>query len=96
MAHVPLDDNTLDAAVFSLSLMGNNLKDYILEAYRVLQPGGQLLIYHPAAHHDRTKFITGLEKLGFAVVQHGEVYKWHHIWAIKRGRQSDLQAEISF
>src|SRR5262249_15852265 len=33
MAHVPLDDETLDVAVFSLSLMGANIVDYLIEAY---------------------------------------------------------------
>lgn len=96
MAHSPLDDAILDAVVFSLSLMGANIKDYLVEAYRTLKPGGQLLIYHPAAENDLVKFVAGLEKLGFASVHHGQVYKWHYIWAIKRGRQVDSDAEVSF
>lgn len=96
MAHSQLDDAMLDAAVFSLSLMGANIRDYLVEAYRTLKPGGQLLIYHPAAENDLVKFVAGLEKLGFASVHHGSVYKWHHIWAIKRGRQVDSGAEVSF
>lgn len=96
MAHSPLDEAILDAAVFSLSLMGVNITDYLVEAYRTLKAGGQLLIYHPAAENDRLKFVAGLEKLGFALVQHGQVYKWHYIWAIKRGRQIDSGAEVSF
>ena len=96
MSDTPLDNGTLDAAVFSLSLMGANIKDYITEAYRTLKPGGQLLIYHPAKHHDRVKFIEGLSDLGFAVVQHSEVYKWHYVWAIKQGRQKNPSANVSF
>lgn len=96
MAHSPLDDAMLDAAVFSLSLMGTNIRDYLAEAYRTLKAGGQLLIYHPAAENDRMKFAIGLEKLGFALVHHAQVYKWHYIWAIKRGRQIDSDAEVSF
>jgi superfamily II DNA or RNA helicase/SAM-dependent methyltransferase len=96
MANTPLDDATLDAAVFSLSLMGANIKDYITEAYRTLKPGGQLLIYHPAKHHDRLKFIAGLSHLGLAIVQHDEIYKWHYVWAIKQGRQENPSANVSF
>ncbi len=44
MVHVPLDDETLDVAVFSLSLMGANFTDYIREAYRTLKLDGQLHI----------------------------------------------------
>jgi hypothetical protein len=96
MLDTPLDDNTLDAAVFSLSLMGTNLKDYILEAYRTLKPGGQLLIYHPAQTNDRDQFASGLTQLGFAIVQSVEIYKWHYIWAIKQGQQENPDASIGF
>lgn len=96
MANSPLDDAILDAAVFSLSLMGSNIREYIVEAYRTLKPGGQLLIYHPATGNDLQKFVQGLENFGFASVQHGSVYKWHFVWAIKRGRQKDSSVEIGF
>lgn len=39
MAHVPLEDQSVDVAVFCLSLMGTNLHDYLLEANRVLKQG---------------------------------------------------------
>jgi len=96
MANSPLDDAILDAAVFSLSLMGANIRDYIVEAYRALKPGGQLLIFHPSAGNDLEKFVRGLEQFGFASVQHGPVYKWYFVWAIKRGRQKNSSAEITF
>jgi superfamily II DNA or RNA helicase len=96
IASTPLDDNTLDAVIFSLSLMGSNLKDYIVEAYRTLKAGGQILIYHPAKEHDREKFAEGLVQLGFAIVQSTEIYKWHYIWAIKQGEQDNPEASLSF
>lgn len=96
MTSTPLNDATLDAAIFSLSLMGLNIKDYITEAYRTLKPSGQLIIYHPAKHHDREKFVSGLSQLGFAVIKHCEIYKWHYIWAIKRGYQENPDMDISF
>lgn len=39
MSNVPLEDASVDVAVFCLSLMGTNLNDYILEANRVLKVG---------------------------------------------------------
>jgi hypothetical protein len=42
MAHVLVDDETLDPAIFSLSLMGANFTDYIREAHRTLKLDGQL------------------------------------------------------
>ena len=35
---VPLDDKVLDVAIYSLSLMGTNYIDFLLEAHRVLKP----------------------------------------------------------
>ena len=43
MAHVPLDDHSVDVAVFCLSLMGTNLADYIREARRVLKPASGVM-----------------------------------------------------
>eukprot|EP01043_Picozoa_sp_COSAG02_P060511 COSAG02_NODE_7923_length_2784_cov_6.985847_3_plen_422_part_00 len=44
MAHVPLPEGAANVAVFSLSLMGVNYIDYIIEAHRIVAPGGRLLI----------------------------------------------------
>lgn len=49
MSNVPLDNNILDVAVFSLSLMGSNYIDYLREGYRTLKPFGQLFICEPAS-----------------------------------------------
>ena len=96
MANTPLDDGTLDAAIFSLSLMGSNLTDYIKEAYRTLKLGGQLLVWHPAEHHDCNRFVEGLKEFGFAIVEEGQIYKWHRIWAIKQARKVEPSGTIRF
>ena len=44
MKKVPLADEALDIAVFSLSLMGKNWPDYITEAKRCLVTNGILII----------------------------------------------------
>lgn len=44
IANVPLKDATVDIAVFSLSLMGTNATDFLLEARRVLKPNGVLKV----------------------------------------------------
>jgi ubiquinone/menaquinone biosynthesis C-methylase UbiE len=48
IARVPLQDASLDVAVFSLSLMGSNYLDYLKEAYRVLRPYGKIFVCEPA------------------------------------------------
>ncbi|XP_034024250.1 ribosomal RNA-processing protein 8 isoform X2 [Thalassophryne amazonica] len=69
MAKVPLDDGTVDIAVFCLSLMGTNLADFISEANRVLVKGGVLKIAEVASRFDNVRsFITALAKLGFKLM----------------------------
>ena len=51
MAHVPMEDETLDVAVFSLSLMGANFTDYMREARRPIHAGEGV---HRIAHKART------------------------------------------
>ena len=67
ISNVPLEDNTLDVVVFSLSLMGNNYEDYLKEGYRTLKPYGQLFVCEPAAkwkdREDELKQV--IEGIGF-------------------------------
>lgn len=95
MARTPLEDEILDVVCFSLSLIGSNISDYISEAYRTLKLSGQIIIWHPAEHHDRSKFVEGLKTFGFAIVEEDQVYKWHRILAIKQARRSE-PGEVSF
>jgi ribosomal RNA-processing protein 8 len=39
IAHVPLDKKSADVVVFSLSLMGVNYMDFLIEAHRILKDG---------------------------------------------------------
>jgi superfamily II DNA or RNA helicase len=47
ITQTPLENETLDVAIFSLSLMGINYPDYLREAHRVLKFGGLLKIAEP-------------------------------------------------
>lgn len=49
MRNVPLDSMSIDVAVFSLSLMGSNYREYIGEAYRTLRNFGKIIICEPAS-----------------------------------------------
>ena len=82
----PLDDSTLDAAVFSMSLMGNNLEDYIEEAYRTLRLGGQLLIWNTGDEEANSSLYDLIQDRGFNVNDAEEVYKFYRILAIKQAR----------
>lgn len=47
ISSVPLDSDSLDAAVYSLSLMGTNYMGYLKEGHRVLKPFGKIFICEP-------------------------------------------------
>ena len=80
--HVPLEDDVLDYAVFSLSLMGSNRYDQLTEAKRVLKPTGQILIWDPAKDRDLKAYTEEIESRGFKVLQQQDTFKWVHTWAI--------------
>lgn len=77
--HVALDENviacdikdvsqwvkneTMDVCVFSLALWGTNYKDYIKEAYRVLNYGGMIHIAEPAKDYETTELEHELRNL---------------------------------
>ena len=68
MSKIPLPDETLDVAVFSLALMGINFIDYLKEAYRCLKFDGHLWIAEPTSRiKDVTQFKKMLENLGFDI-----------------------------
>jgi len=70
ISNVPLDNNTVDVAVFSLSLMGSNYEEYLKEAYRILKPYGNLFIAEPKKKGERTlpDLKNHLIKTGFKIV----------------------------
>ncbi|XP_017776102.1 PREDICTED: ribosomal RNA-processing protein 8 [Nicrophorus vespilloides] len=66
MSNVPLENSSVDVAVFCLSLMGTNLQDYIKEANRVLKMGGILKIAEVESRFDKVEtFISGISHFGF-------------------------------
>lgn len=97
MAHVPLDEGTLDAAVFSLSLMGSNFIEYLREAHRTLKLDGQLHVIEATSRfNDREKFIQGIKTLGFAVVTVDDWWKFTHIHAVKTDQEPNQTTLLSF
>jgi ubiquinone/menaquinone biosynthesis C-methylase UbiE len=97
IAHVPLDDETLDVAIFSLSLMGANFTDYLLEARRTLKLDGQLHIIEATERFtDRDQFAAGLEALGFDVIRVEDKWKFTHIRAIKVERLVSACVDLRF
>ncbi|XP_004642101.1 ribosomal RNA-processing protein 8 [Octodon degus] len=69
MAQVPLGDESVDVAVFCLSLMGTNIRDFLEEANRVLKPGGLLKVAEVSSRFEDVRtFLGAVAKLGFKVI----------------------------
>lgn len=66
MQHLPIEDNSIDVAVYSLSLMAKNLGQIILEARRILKIGGSMLIVEVTSRFEGRErgFVERLEKVG--------------------------------
>ncbi|KAK9701004.1 25S rRNA (adenine645-N1)-methyltransferase [Basidiobolus ranarum] len=66
ISNVPLEPNAVDVAIFSLSLMGTNFLEFLVESHRILKPGGQLKIAEVVSRFtDVNEFIDTVVGLGF-------------------------------
>ena len=97
MAKTPLEDGSLDVALFSLSLMGANFTDYPREAWRVLKLDGQLHIFEATSRFgNRDVFVARLKQLGFTVFEVREAWRFTHIHALRTDRAPSADAELTF
>lgn len=97
IAHVPLEDQTLDLAIFCLSLMGANFTDYIREAHRCLRLDGLLHIWEAASYFDDLKeFASALSRLGFDVTTPTVEGAFVRIYALKNNKKPDTKLVLPF
>jgi hypothetical protein len=95
MAHTPLDNESLDVALFSLSLMGSNFGDYLREAHRCLGIDGHLHIYEATSRiRDLDQFVAALTMLGFDIRRAVSVGTFTHVWANKSDRRTGVVVEF--
>jgi superfamily II DNA or RNA helicase len=97
LASVPLDDESIDTAVFSLSLMGENFTDYLREAHRTLKIDGHLHIFESTSRFtDRDRFVQDLKHLGFDQFAVEDRWKFSYIRALKAKAMSEAKVALSF
>ncbi|XP_019550275.3 ribosomal RNA-processing protein 8 [Aedes albopictus] len=90
MAHTPLETNSINVAVFCLSLMGTNLRDFLLEANRVLKVGGLLKIAEVVSRFDNVKeFVDCVHKCGFLLDNKDLNHKLFYFFNFKKVRSVD-------
>jgi hypothetical protein len=97
ISHVPLEDESLDLAVFCLSLMGSNFTDYIREAHRCLRLDGMLHIWEAASYfEDVGKFCSALGRLGFEVASPRTEGAFVRIYTTKNAKKPDATLVLPF
>ncbi|XP_054788440.1 ribosomal RNA-processing protein 8 isoform X2 [Prosopis cineraria] len=104
MANTPLDTSSADVSVFCLSLMGTNYSSYLEEAYRVLKPGGWLLIAEVRSRFDPNtggadpeKFSMAISELGFLKVKQDFSNKVFILFYFKKkDKQKSRRKEIEW
>ncbi len=97
IAHVPLEDESLDVAIFCLSLMGSNFTEYIREAHRCLVLDGHLHIWEAASYFDDVKrFAAALAKLGFDVTAPSVEGAFVRVYAHKNNKKPDAKLVLPF
>nr|MBA2539288.1 methyltransferase domain-containing protein [Deltaproteobacteria bacterium] len=97
IARVPLEDESLDLAIFCLSLMGTNFTDYIREAHRCLRLDGMLHIWEPTSYFDDIKeFCARLARLGFDVMAPSVEGAFACVYAVKNAKKADKAAVLPF
>jgi len=98
IAHVPLDDESLDVAIYSLSLMGANFTAYVREAHRTLKLDGHLHIIEATERFsNREQFANNLEQLGFNVIRIDDLWKFTpHTGHQDRGGEGREDVELCF
>ncbi|XP_077300605.1 uncharacterized protein LOC143921267 [Arctopsyche grandis] len=70
MCHTPLLTAHVDVVVFCLSLMGTNLRDYLMEANRILKIGGLLKIAEVESRFENIdQFVSDIQKYGFSLIK---------------------------
>jgi len=99
MSHVPLPDGSVNVAVFCLSLMGTNFKDYVTEANRVLVVGGILLIAEVRSRIESLhNFVEFLEEAGFVYDKSNKrdkMFVWFEFHKGSRGYYSSKERAVA-
>lgn len=89
MSKLPLPSQTIDVAVFCLSLMGTNLNMFVLEANRILKKGGILKVAEVKSRFSTTQgFAKTMKKFGFELEHLDESNKMFVLFDFKKVRST--------
>lgn len=84
IANLPLEKESLDVAVFSLSLMSTNFLDMLIEANNKLKEGGLLFVAEVSSRLDIKKFVMHLGLMGFVKRKVGQIETYFYIMIFEK------------
>ena len=84
ISNLPLEDESLDIAIFSLSLMSTNFVDMIIEANRTLKIDGLLFIAEVSSRLEINKFVSLLKTLGFIQQKVSQIETYFYVMIFKK------------
>lgn len=89
--NLPLDNNSIDIAIFCLSLMGKNFIEFIIEANRVLKKKGVLFVAEIESRiKDIIKFENTFTYLGFRLIKKKELNGYFKIFVFKKSKDIEF------
>ncbi|XP_063877073.1 protein IWS1 homolog isoform X1 [Scylla paramamosain] len=95
MAHTPLAAASVDVVVFCLSLMGTNLKDFMMEANRVLRSGGIMKIAEVESRFgDVKEFEKHLARYGFHCTARDTSHQYFFLFDFKKTHKLKKMASL--
>ncbi|XP_042870697.1 ribosomal RNA-processing protein 8-like [Penaeus japonicus] len=95
MAHTPLKPGSVDVVVFCLSLMGTNIKDFIIEANRVLKKGGIMKVAEVESRFTNLNdFLLNVSRLGFHCTQKDVQQKYFYMFDFKKNRDCKKAKDV--
>ena len=99
-SRTPLANASVDVAVFCLSLMGSNLRDFLHEANRVLKEGATLKVAEVESRFtgdvSLEEFVANVQKMGFKLKSKDLSHEYFYLLDFEKVGKSKLKKTTDF
>jgi ribosomal RNA-processing protein 8 len=85
MKNLPLENNSIDLAIYCLSLMNTNFIPFIAEANRIVKKEGKILVAEISSRIvEMNKFLNVFEKYGFKLIKQRNIHDYFDMFTFKK------------
>ena len=85
MKNLPLENNSIDLAIYCLSLMNTNFIPFIAEANRIVKKEGKILVAEISSRIvEMNKFLNVFEKYGFKLIKQRNIHDYFDLFTFKK------------